>query len=161
MTPQGKGSIGAGLLRTFHWKIFIAKSKNGSSMSSVACTTLRCACTAPGLNCTSQCMRGIVTVIKTLYSIIADSFDLIAHQPPMMHSTEHRPRFNFELFKEVHTAPRRTAQNPKPCSYLFEKHITMSRWTCRRGGRFTRPPYAEYPPTSVTASLQNKDAGQE
>ena len=99
--------------------------------------------------------------LMTLYSIMADSFDLIAHQPPMMHSTEHRPRFNFELFKEVHTAPRRTAQNPKPCSYLFGKHITISRWTCRRGGRFTRPPYAGNPPTSVTASLQNKDAGQE
>ena len=100
--------------------------------------------------------------IKTLYAIIADSFDLIAHHETMMHSNHrNRPLFNFELFKEVHTAPRRTAQNPKPCTYLFEKHMNMSRWTCRRSGRFTRPPYSNYPPTTITASLQNKDAGQE
>ena len=100
--------------------------------------------------------------IKTLYTIIADSFDLIAHHHDVMHSNHlSRPLFNFELFKVVHASPRRTAQNRKPCSYLFEKHMNMSRWTCRRDGCFTRPPYTNYPPTSVTASLQNKDTGQE
>jgi len=96
--------------------------------------------------------------LRTLYSAISKSFYMLVEKDC------DRPVFQDRqepaLWHKCHTGPQLTEWNQRPCSFDKEQHFKMSRWTCRKNGRFTRPPYANYEPTTMTASQQNKGAGQ-